>query len=135
VCYYLLTLSYSLYCKRIALLDVSILALLYSIRLFAGSALTEVALSQWLLAFSMFLFFSLAMVKRCSELYNARQQNKAQATGRGYLVSDREQLATLGTASGYCAVLVFTLYINSPAVLSLYTHPARLWLACPPIFY
>jgi 4-hydroxybenzoate polyprenyltransferase len=133
--YYLLTLGYSLYFKRIALLDVSVLALLYTIRLFAGSALTEVVISQWLLAFSMFLFFSLSMVKRSSELYNATQRNLSQPAGRGYVVTDREQLATLGTASGYCAVLVFTLYINSSAVLNLYTHPMRLWLVCPLIFY
>ena len=133
--YYFLTLGYSLYLKRVALLDVSVLALLYTIRLFAGSALAEVVISQWLLAFSMFLFFSLAMVKRSSELYNATQRNLAQPAGRGYVVTDREQLATLGTASGYCAVLVFTLYINSSAVSSLYTHPTRLWLVCPLVFY
>ena len=133
--YYLLTLGYSLYLKRVALVDVSALAVLYTIRLFAGSALAEVVISQWLLAFSMFLFFSLSMVKRSSELYNARQRNLSQAAGRGYVVADREQLAMLGTASGYCAVLVFTLYINSSAVLNLYTHPTRLWLVCPLVFY
>jgi hypothetical protein len=75
------------------------------------------------------------MVKRSSELYNATQRNLSQPAGRGYVVTDREQLATLGTASGYCAVLVFTLYINSSAVSSLYTHPIRLWLVCPLVFY
>lgn len=133
--YYCLTLGYSLYLKRVALLDVSTLSLLYTIRLFAGSALTEVTISQWLLAFSMFLFFSLAMVKRSSELYNAKNRQQSLAHGRGYLVSDRQQLATLGTASGYCAVLVFALYINSSAVVALYSHPNRLWLVCPLIFY
>jgi len=133
--YYVTTLGYSLYFKRVALLDVSVLAVLYTVRLFAGGTLSGVVISQWLLAFSMFLFFSLSLLKRTSELYNGRMCNQVQAFGRGYLVSDRQQLAIFGTASGYCSVLVFALYVNSPAVLSLYSHPARLWLVCPVICY
>ncbi|MHB2040074.1 MAG: UbiA family prenyltransferase [Acidiferrobacteraceae bacterium] len=133
--YFLLTLAYSFYLKRIALLDVLVLALLYSARIGAGAVAIHVPLSHWLLAFSMFLFLSLALVKRFSELRELRIAAKPGARGRGYLASDLEQLASLGAASGYISVLVLALYANSAQVTLLYRHPFILWLICPLILY
>lgn len=135
ILYYALTTSYSVYIKQIALLDVILLTLLYATRIFAGSVVSDVPISEWLMAFSMFFFFSMSMVKRVSELHNVGQRKQFKADGRGYMATDREQLASLGAASGYCAVLVFSLYINSRAVQELYRHSQILWLICPVIFY
>ena len=133
--YFTLTLAYSFYLKQIVLLDVLVLALLYSARIAAGAMAITVPLSQWLLAFSMFLFLSLALVKRFSELHELRLSKKPAAKGRGYLSGDLEQLASLGAASGYISALVLALYINSHEVTALYSHPTILWLICPGILY
>jgi 4-hydroxybenzoate polyprenyltransferase/phosphoserine phosphatase len=133
--YYILTLGYSFYAKAIVMLDVVVLASLYTIRVFAGSVVANAVISQWLLAFAMFAFFSLAMIKRVSELRNLGKTANAKTEGRGYLVADCEQLAALGAASGCCSVLVLALYISSDAVAKLYSHPERLWLICPIVFY
>ena len=125
--YYLLTLAYSLRLKRTALIDVLTLAGLYTLRVIAGGAATGLSPSFWLLAFSMFLFLSLALVKRYSELLLIQKDAKDVAAGRGYLVIDLETLVHFGVASGYGAVLVLALYINSPVVESLYRYPAALW--------
>lgn len=134
-CYYALTVAYSFYLKQIVLLDVVVLATLYTLRILAGAAAVAVPLSQWLLAFSLFLFLSLALVKRFSELQTLRRSNSTAAKGRGYFAGDLEQLASLGAASGYLSVLVLALYINSREVTSLYSHPALLWLICPFLLY
>lgn len=133
--YYALTVAYSFYLKQMVLLDVVVLATLYTLRILAGAAAVGVPLSQWLLAFSLFLFLSLALVKRFSELHALRRSNNTVAKGRGYFAGDLEQLASLGAASGYISVLVLALYINSRQVTSLYSHPALLWLICPFILY
>lgn len=128
--YFVVTLSYSLRLKAIASIDVLLLSFLYTIRVVAGATAIGVEFSFWLLAFSMFIFFSLAIVKRVSELINMEKQNKVSASGRGYTVEDRPILESLGTASGYMAVLVFALYINSPEVVPLYDQPQILWIMC-----
>ena len=125
------TLTYSFYLKRKLLLDVFILSGLYTVRIIAGSAATGIAMSPWLAGFSVFLFLSLAFVKRFSELEGLRETGKAVSTGRGYLVSDLEQLRALGTGSAYAAVVVMTLYIANPETSMLYRHTARLWLVVP----
>ena len=125
------TLTYSLYLKRIALVDVILLSGLYTVRVLAGGAATEVPISPWLSAFSVFLFLSLAMVKRFSELRNALERGTKFAHGRGYLSVDIEQLRSFGTASAYAAVVVFAMYISGRDVTVLYHHPGRLWLAAP----
>jgi 4-hydroxybenzoate polyprenyltransferase len=112
-----------------------VLASLYTIRVFAGGVVANAVISQWLLAFAMFAFFSLALIKRVSELRNLAKTANAKTEGRGYLVADREQLAALGAASGCCSVLVLALYVSSDAVAKLYSHPERLWLICPIVFY
>ena len=125
------TLTYSFYLKRKLLLDVFILSGLYTIRIIAGSAATGIAMSPWLAGFSVFLFLSLAFVKRFSELESLRETGKAVSNGRGYFVSDLEQLRALGTGSAYAAVVVMTLYIANPETTVLYAHTARLWLVVP----
>jgi len=133
--YYVVTLTYSLRLKRVALLDVLILAGLYTIRIIGGAAAVSVELSFWLLAFSMFLFLSMALVKRFTELYTLQQQNRTTSCGRGYGVRDLETLAQFGSASAYMAVLVLALYINSETVRGLYKYPEIIWLLCPLLLY
>jgi 4-hydroxybenzoate polyprenyltransferase len=133
--YLVLATSYSWRLKQLPLLDVFCLAALYTIRLIAGHESTGVAYSFWLLVFSMFIFLSLALVKRYVELGAARQENKSALEGRGYGAGDAELVAYLGTASGYLAVLVLALYVNSSEVVVLYQHPMRLLLICPLLLY
>ncbi len=130
------TLSYSLVLKRVVLVDVIMLAGLYTVRLLAGGAAIPVDISPWLGAFSIFLFLSLAMVKRFSELQNTRARGAAVANGRGYQLGDIEQLRSFGTSNASAAVLVFLIYVGiSRDVLSLYKHPTRLWLIVPLMIY
>jgi 4-hydroxybenzoate polyprenyltransferase len=133
--YFTLTLAYSLLLKRQVIVDVLLLAVLYTIRVIAGGAATAVLPSFWLLAFSMFLFLSLALVKRSAELLITLQQNKTSAAGRGYRVEDLPQLMSTGTSSGMVAVMVFALYINSPDIHALYSRPVWLWLIPPLLLY
>lgn len=133
--YLLATTAYSFFLKRFALIDVLALAGLYTLRIIAGGAAVGITPTQWLLAFSMFLFLSLALVKRFSELYETRESNHEAASGRGYYASDLEQIASLGGASGYMSVLVLALYINSHDVVALYSHPNLLWLVCAVLLY
>ncbi|WP_426744872.1 UbiA family prenyltransferase [Myxococcus faecalis] len=133
--YYALTLAYSLRLKQVVMLDVLVLAGLYTVRIFGGSLAVGVPTSSWLLMFSMFLFLSLALVKRLSEVRRLRLSNETSAHGRGYLAQDYEQLASLGAAAGQVSVLVLALYITSKEVTVYYDHPERLWLLCPVMLY
>jgi len=133
--YYALALSYTSYFKKMLFLDVLLLAGLYTIRLVAGGFAANVPLSPWFGAFSMFLFLSLALIKRSSELFNLRQQNSQGVIRRAYLPHDMEHLSMMGVASGYTSVLVIALYINSPEVVRLYERPQMLWLICPVLLY
>ncbi len=129
--YLVTTLAYSLSLKRIVLVDVVILSSLYTIRMMAGSAATHDPVSPWLAAFSIFLFLSLAMVKRFSELQNLHTRGVNPTNGRGYLLSDIEQLRSFGTSSAYASIVIFALYINGRDVVALYHHPNRMWLITP----
>ncbi|MBH1448721.1 hypothetical protein B9Y75_14270 [Stenotrophomonas maltophilia] len=133
--YYTMTLSYSLKLKRIVMIDVILLAALYTVRIIGGSVAIGAEMSFWLLAFSMFIFLSLALLKRFAELESAKLSGKQTAIGRGYNVSDLSLIQSLGTSAGYIAVMVLALYINSPASLVLYHHPQVLWLLCPVLLY
>jgi 4-hydroxybenzoate polyprenyltransferase len=133
--YVVLTSAYSIYLKRIAILDVLLLAGLYTLRVLAGVAASHVRFSTWLLAFSMFLFLSLAFLKRYAELSELKGGATDTLERRGYLRSDREWLGSMGGASGYLAVLVLALYINSEQVMALYRMPLLLWLICPLLLY
>ncbi|WP_041655838.1 UbiA family prenyltransferase [Azoarcus sp. KH32C] len=130
--YYVLTLAYSLKLKRLMVVDVIALAGLYTTRVIVGSFAVEIPLSFWLLAFSMFIFLSLALVKRYAELFEARARgSKKRARGRGYFPSDLEMIASLGAASGYMAVMVLALYINEVRTAQLYRRPEIIWFCCP----
>jgi 4-hydroxybenzoate polyprenyltransferase len=129
------SLAYTFYLKRIALVDVFVLAMLYASRIVAGAIAVAVPISQWLLAFSIFFFLGLAFVKRYSELHALRVRELDQAAGRGYVVADFPMLSSLGAASGYISVLVLALYINSPEVIELYGTPDALWLVCLVLLY
>jgi 4-hydroxybenzoate polyprenyltransferase/phosphoserine phosphatase len=133
--YYVSTLAYSLRLKRSALVDVLTLAGLYTIRIIAGAAAISSGLSFWLLAFSMFLFLSMALAKRFTELLMMQQLERETPLGRGYNTTDLESLSQFGSASAYMAVLVLALYINSDEVRDLYTHPDVIWLLCPLLLY
>jgi 4-hydroxybenzoate polyprenyltransferase len=130
-----LTLAYSLKLKQIVMLDVLVLAGLYTVRIIAGAAAVEVMPSFWLLAFSLFIFLSLAMIKRYSELLVMQRNGQDKAAGRGYHVDDLVMLQSLGAASGYLSVLVLALYINSVKVQTLYSRPEFIWLLCPLLLY
>jgi 4-hydroxybenzoate polyprenyltransferase len=133
--YYALTFAYSFSLKRLVLIDVVTLSSLYTIRIIAGAAAISVPLSFWLLAFSSFLFLSLAILKRYTELLVMKQKSATKALGRGYHVNDLELLASLGGAAGYISVLVLALYINSPEIRALYTNPQMMWPTCLIMLY
>jgi 4-hydroxybenzoate polyprenyltransferase len=125
------TLSYSWYLKRIALVDVLVLSGLYTLRLLAGSAATDSHISPWLAGFAIFLFFSLAIVKRFAELQNLLSSGSPPRNGRGYFVADINQLRSFGTSSAFAAVMVFAIYISGSDVMKLYRRPQLLWLIMP----
>jgi 4-hydroxybenzoate polyprenyltransferase len=133
--YVVLTTAYSLYLKRVAVVDVLLLAGLYTLRVLAGIAAAHVRFSAWLLAFSMFLFLSLAFLKRYTEVNAMVGDSGEQVRRRGYLRGDREWLGSMGGASGYLSVLVLALYINSEQVVALYREPLILWLVCPLLLF
>jgi 4-hydroxybenzoate polyprenyltransferase len=117
------------------LLDVWVLAGLYTIRVIAGGMAVGVPISFWLLAFSVFFFLGLAMLKRYSELLQLMDDQNESTPGRGYRDIDAGVLLSLGPASGFASVLVLALYINSENVTSLYAHPELIWLVCPLVLF
>jgi len=135
VLYFVVTLAYSLWFKQAALVDVLVLAALYTLRIIAGTAAAGVEYSFWLLAFAMFLFLSLALVKRYSELMAQPEDNDQFLHGRGYRVGDLDILSQFGSSSGYLAVLVLAFYINSSEIKLLYTYPEAIWMLCPILLY
>jgi 4-hydroxybenzoate polyprenyltransferase len=130
-----LSLLYSLLFKRRVFLDVLALAALWTIRVLAGGAAARVAVSDWLLALSVFLFVGLALLKRYADLGLLAAQATDTAHGRGYVSADRDLLRSMGVTSGYLAVLVLALYLTSPQVTTLYESPRLLWLVCPLLLY
>lgn len=133
--YVVLTAAYSLVFKLYPVVDVLLLAGLYTLRVLAGIEAGQVRFSTWLLAFSTFLFLSLAFLKRYTEVRGLDGEADLQARRRGYQREDREWLSSLGSASGYLSVLVLALYINSDQVVALYGRPLLLWLVCPLLLY
>ncbi len=133
--YLAVTLAYSFWLKQQPVLDVLVLAGLYALRIFAGGAATAVPVSEWLLAFSVFFFLSLALLKRFAELYRLEADPAASLHGRGYRGDDLPVLRTAGQAAGYLSVLVLALHIRSPEVSVLYTRPSLLWLVVVLLLY
>ncbi|MDA9088231.1 UbiA family prenyltransferase [Amylibacter sp.] len=133
--YLFLTVTYSFSLKRLVLVDCLTLATLYTMRIIAGAAAVSVSLSFWLLAFSIFIFLSLALVKRYAELLVQSNEGRISAPGRGYLVTDAPLLQALGVSSGYISTLVIALYLRSENVMSLYAQPLAIWLLIPILLF
>ena len=129
------TTAYSLWLKRIVLVDVGVLSLLYTLRIIAGGEAASVEVTSWLLILSIFLFSSLAFLKRYTELLETVEREGRNVSGRGYHVGDVEFVLMAGVALGFLSVLVFSLYVGSGHVQNLYASPQRLWAAVPLLLY
>lgn len=134
--YYLLTMFYSFYLKRLVMVDVITLSLLYTVRIVAGAYAFNLDLTFWILGFSIFIFLSLALIKRYAELDAAKGAGSSdRAPGRGYYPEDLSIIASLGAASGYISVLVLAMYIQDDNTVSLYRYPEIIWMACPVLLF
>ena len=133
--YVFLTISYSIFIKALVIIDCIVLAALYTIRIIAGAVVSNNIPSFWLVAFSILFFFSLAFLKRYSELLNASNIGEEMIHGRGYLSSDNPLVLSLGVASGLGSVVVMMLYLNSPEILLLYSFQEILWLTIPILLF
>ncbi len=133
--YFVITVAYTFWLKRKEIVDALSLAGLYTLRIIAGGAAVGVPASFWLLAFSLFLFLSLAFVKRFSGLQVMLSQGRDEAKGRGYRTSDLPLIEMMGVVSGFAAVMVLALYINGESVLLLYKRPEMMWLTVPILLY
>jgi 4-hydroxybenzoate polyprenyltransferase len=133
--YYVMTLAYTFVLKRLEAIDVVTLALLYTTRIVAGGAVTGTPLSVWLLTFSTFIFLSLALAKRCAELFQLRRSGGVATSGRGYFVDDLPILFGMGIGASYVGALVLALYLVSPQVSLAYAEPHLLWVFVPAVIY
>jgi 4-hydroxybenzoate polyprenyltransferase len=135
--YFTLNLAYTFYLKRKLLVDVLALSGAYTLRILAGNAAGPIEISNWLLAFSMFLFLSLALVKRYVELdtVDADRPDEKRVMGRGYRKADLDMLSQLGVASGFAAVIVLALFVEGAGKSGLYSHRELIWLVCPIVLY
>jgi 4-hydroxybenzoate polyprenyltransferase len=133
--YIILAIIYSLLLKEIPVLDVLVLAGLYALRILAGGVAVDIYITTWLVGFAIFIFLSLAFVKRYTELLLMQSEDRNALEGRGYIVRDIEIIQVVGPVSGYLSVLVLALYINSKEVLVLYKHPWVLWFLGPCFLY
>ncbi|MCA1510373.1 UbiA family prenyltransferase [Bradyrhizobium sp. NBAIM01] len=133
--YFMLTSAYSIYFKRQMLMDVIVLAMLYATRIVAGGVAVEIQISQWLLTFSIFIFTSLALIKRYVELATRLDRGLPDRSNRDYKIGDLDVVAALIAAAGLNAVTIFAFYVTSPDVQTLYRHPKALWLICPILLY
>ncbi|MEE9573101.1 MAG: UbiA family prenyltransferase, partial [Candidatus Neomarinimicrobiota bacterium] len=135
IVYMILTTAYSIILKQIMLIDVIVLGGLYTLRITAGSIATRVDVSSWLLVFSMFFFLSLAFMKRYADLILMKQSNYDEIAGRGYHIDDLDLVQKSGITSGFVAMLVLALYINSDRVIELYKSPILIWFTIPVLLY
>jgi 4-hydroxybenzoate polyprenyltransferase/phosphoserine phosphatase len=133
--YLIITYAYSLSLKQHLAIDVITLATLYTVRIVAGAVLVEVPLSRWFLAFSIFLFLSLALAKRAVELRGAVARNTRKIAGRGYRPEDLPILSAMGIAAAAGSALVYCLYISGDEVTRLYGNPDLLWIGLPLFLY
>nr|WP_312890870.1 UbiA family prenyltransferase [Microvirga aerilata] len=133
--YFALTTAYSFALKRMMVVDVITLAGLYSVRVIGGAVATSIIVSEWLIAFCMMIFMSLALIKRYVELAARRDANLPDPTSRDYKNSDLDIVAALAAAAGFNAVTIFALYISSDTVNQLYSHPQILWLVGPLLMF
>jgi len=133
--YAALTISYSLYLKEKLFIDVMMLAGLFTHRVLSGAVAADVRLSPWLLAFSLFFFLSLALLKRYAELLATEGAGGQSNARRAYEISDIGLVENMGLSAGYMAVLVLCLFVSSDDVSKLYSRPDLLWLIMPPFLY
>ncbi|MGC6328493.1 UbiA family prenyltransferase [Rhizorhabdus sp. FW153] len=133
--YHIATTAYSLWLKRKVVVDICTLAGLYTLRVIAGAVAAQVPLSMWMLAFTLFLFFSLAAIKRQAEIVDSLADGGRTLHGRGYHSGDLATVSQMAISSGYVAVLVLALYLNSTAVDRLYAFPELLWGSCAILLY
>jgi 4-hydroxybenzoate polyprenyltransferase len=133
--YFVVTTAYSVRLKRTPIVDVIVLAMLYTVRVLAGAVAADLPITFWILAFSVFLFLSLALVKRCAELRTMIKEGKTSAAGRGYRVEDEQVLQSLGTASGLMSVVVLGVYITQPKISEAFARPDILGLLCLILLY
>ena len=133
--YLIITFLYSFLLKKLYIIDIIILSILYTLRLIAGAVAVDVPLSQWLMEFSVFFFLSLAINKRFTELLMMQKKNQVNSHGRGYNVGDIELMKIIGPVSGYISVLVFVLYLHSEEIVVLYSKPEVLWLVAVCLLY
>lgn len=133
--YILITTAYSFSLKKVPILDIILLATLFTTRIVAGAFAANVYLSMWILAFSMFFFMNLAVLKRYTELLVMKKKNEIEAKGRGYHIEDMGLLLSMGPAAGFLSILVFVLYIDSAQATGLYSEPLILWLIAPVFLY
>lgn len=133
--YLLLTTLYSASLKKLLIVDVVILALLYTLRIVAGGIAVQIPVSFWLLAFSLFIFLSLSFLKRASELEAWKSGGMKSSPGRAYTGSDLPAVNSLGVGSGLLSVLVFALYLDSESISGLYQNPEYLWAAVPVMIF
>lgn len=133
--YYVLTIAYSLNLKRRIIVDICVLAGLYTLRIVAGGVATGLFPTAWLLAFSIFFFLSLAAVKRQAELVDNARLGRLKVTGRGYHVDDLPIMAMIAISAGYASVVVMAFYVNAPTVTALYETPEALWGVCVVLLY
>jgi 4-hydroxybenzoate polyprenyltransferase/phosphoserine phosphatase len=135
VLYLILTTAYSMFLKKLVIVDVVTLSLLYSLRILAGAVAIHIPVSHWLLAFSLFTFLSLALIKRCAELVSLRNGGRGATAGRDYHIGDLQVLWPLGAAAALAAVVVFGLFISSPDTASRYAVPELLWFVAVGLIY
>ena len=135
ITYFTLTSLYSLLLKRFLVIDVLVLALLYTLRVIAGHLATGIPFSFWLLSFAFFLSLSLAFAKRAADLIQHRHDNQKVLPGRGYVTTDLDAVSIAGMCSGFLSSLILALYINSDSVQLLYRRPALLWGLQPILLY
>ena len=133
--YLFITLAYSAYLKRVAILDILTLSILYSTRIVAGGVAIDVQLSFWLLSFSIFFFFFLATIKRFGEIKEHAAREKLEIAGRGYRTEDLPAVSMIAVSSGFVSVVVLALYVSSPDVVVNYSSPEFLWGACATLMF
>jgi 4-hydroxybenzoate polyprenyltransferase len=133
--YLFITTLYTFFLKKLVLIDCLTLAFLYTLRIVAGAAAVEQELSFWLVAFAVFLFLSLAFIKRNAEINAAGVTQNGKINGRGYIEGDGPLVLVMGVAACYSAVLVFALYLNSEAITLLYKLPVIMWMEVPILLF
>jgi 4-hydroxybenzoate polyprenyltransferase len=135
IVYFILTSLYSFWLKRQVVVDITMLATLYTVRIVAGAAAAQVYPSFWLLAFSMFFFLGLGTVKRYTELRDISHTTNSRPAGRGYTVLDLPLILNMGLCSSMVSTLVFALYIHSPETIEVYHNNKYLWPAAVALLY